>query len=542
MAEIYEKFDNYGGALETGLPGTTFNGWNLHRGTSLAVINFGGDKVIAGKTADSGSKRLARPLISANGYGRIEAKWKVGSNVAADYSAANNFYDLGFMIDTTDVTAVTGANKRSVMLSYEGAGSNVGIKIWNGTNNTNILTITSVPINEWLTVTLVADGTGRYTATVRDAAGTIIASGSRDVPADAGKALWAYVDYGYTQNTNQNTWGTQVVMKDIIARDDFNKYDEVSQRRHLHFSPTVNGGDVCYLHIPKDWDPKVDNTKVILAGHGYNATIGFTTMLSVPFPDGGYVYGISNIHGNTWGNDQATSDLDEMRKWIVKYCGGSEKVHLHGSSMGNLCALNYIAKYPERVRKHVGEIGVCSLKNLYDNATFTGSIQTAYSVTRFRDIAKRYDPMRNPDKYLGVPIMLWVGTADTTVPHGLNTRPFVDKVSKLGGKMMYIEEPGESHSLDVDPDRYLDFYNAEVGIVKNSKARTTLLQLEANTAYRIVVSAPAIASYLIDAVQGSLIAITGTEETFKTKGRPSLLMLKVTDANYDLSNITVTKI
>jgi alpha-beta hydrolase superfamily lysophospholipase len=538
--EIFENFAN--GALETGFPGTGYNGWNLHRGTSLSVIDFGGERVFAGKTADSGSKRMARPLINAGGYGRIEAKWKVGSNVAADYSAANNFYDLGFMIDTTDVTTITGANKRAIMLSYEGAGSNVGIKIWNGTNNVNILTIASVPVGEWLTVTLVADGTGRYTGTVRNAAGDLIANGSRDVPADAGKQLYAFVDFGYTQNTNQNTWGTQLVMKDIIARDDFIRYDEVSQRRNLHFSPVVNGGDVCYVHIPKDWDPAVDNTKVILAGHGYNATIGFTTMLSAPFPDGGYVYGISNTHGNTWGNDQAVSDLDEMRKWIVTYCGGSEKVYTHGSSMGNLVALKYIAKHPEKVRKHVGEIGVCSLKNLYDNATFTGSIQTAYGVTRFKDIPKLHDPIQNPDKFLDTPIMLWVGTTDTTVPHGVNTRPFVDKVSKLGGTVMYIEEPGETHSLDVDPDRYLDFYNASIGLSDKSAARTAIVKLDANSAYEIVTSAPATVSFLLDATQGTLTAISGTRETVKTKGRPTLLLLKVTDAKYDLSNITVTKI
>lgn len=540
MAEIFENLAN--GALETGFVGTGYNGWDLHRGSSLAIINFGGERVLAGKTADSGSKRLARPLIGPGGFGRIEAKWKVGSNVAADYSAANNFYDLGFMIDTTDVTTITGANKRAIMLSYEGAGSNVGIKIWNGTNNTNILTIASVPVGEWLTVTLVADGTGRYTATIRNAAGDIIASGSRDVPGDAGKQLHAFVDFGYTQFTNQNTWGTQLVMKDIIARNDFNGYDEVSQRRNLHFSPVVNGGDVCYVHIPKDWKPEIDNTKVILAGHGYNATIGFTTMLSNPFPDAGFVYGISNTHGNTWGNDQAVSDLDEMRKWIVKYCSGSEKIHLHGSSMGNLVALKYIAKHPEKVRKHVGEIGVCSLKNLYDNATFTGSIQTAYGVTRFKDIPKIHDPIRNTDQFLSIPMMLWVGTTDTTVPHGVNTRPFADKVAKQGGQVMYIEEPGETHTLDVDPERYLDFYNADMGLNPKSNARTALIGLEANSSYEITTSVAGSVAYLVDATQGALTTIASNSAVIKTKGRPSLMLVKIIDPAQKLGIVGLNKL
>jgi hypothetical protein len=533
--EIFENFST--GSLETGFSGSTYDGWSLHRGTSLSVIQFGGERVFAGKTADSGSKRMARPLVEANstkGGWRIQAKWKISSNVAADYSAANNFYDLGVMIDSTDVTNITGANKRSIMLSYEGAGSNVGIKIWNGTNNVKILDVTAIPTNQWLTVTLAGDNSGRYTGTVQNAAGAIIAADSRDVLADANKQLYAFVDFGYTQNANQNTWGTQVVMKDIIARDDLSAYDELTQRRNLHIAPTVNGGDICYVHIPKDWKPDVDNTKVIIAGHGYNATIGFTTSMSGSLPDGGYIYAISNTHGNTWGNNQAISDLEEMRKWIVAHCGGSEKVYLNGFSMGNLVALNYIARYRDKVRAHVGEIGVCSLKNLYDNATFTASIQTAYGVTRFADIPVIYDPIRNVEKYVDVPMMMWAGTSDTTVPHGLNTLPFVDKLSKLGGMVMYIEEPGETHTLDVDPDRYLDFYNAF-----NANSKTIAVKMEPFSAYKIENSGSGTVSYLIDTVQGNMTSMVSKEEVIYTENETRTILVKTTG---NRSDITVTKI
>ena len=529
--EIFENFST--GSLESGF-GTTYDGWTTYRGTSLSVISFGGERVLAGKVSDTGSKRLARPLINNGGFGRIEAKWKVGSAVAADYAAANNFYNIGFMIDATDVTGVSGSNKRAIILSYEGAGSNVGIKFWNGTSTSLLLTITSVPTAEWLTVSLTTDGTGRYTAVVAQADGTILGSGSYQLSNDAAKRLYAYVDFGYTQNTSQNTWGTQVVMKDIIARDDFIRYDEVSQRRHLRFSPYPNS-DTCYVVIPKDWNPAVDNTKVIISGHGYNATIGFATMLSAPFPDAGYVYGISNTHGNTWGNAQSSIDMEAMRQWIVDKCGGSEQVFTNGSSMGNLCALNYIAKYPDKVRRHVGEIGVCSLRNLYNNGTFTASIDTAYSVTRFDDIPLEYDPIRNVSKYVDMPMMLWVGTSDTTVPHGLNVRPFYEKLAKLGGKIMYIEEPGETHSLDVDPDRYLDFYNADI---MGSKTRTVVL--DPSSVYRIETKYANTASYLIDANQGTLTSITTTEKIINTKtGKYTTILLKTTG---DMQDVSITKI
>jgi fermentation-respiration switch protein FrsA (DUF1100 family) len=518
-----------------------YNGWTTYRGWSLAVINYAGERVLAGKAGDTGSKRMSRPFISAGGYGRIEAKWKINSNVAADFSAANTFADVGFMIDTIDASTLTGANKRTIMLSYEGAGSNVGIKFWNGTANTMILTIASVPVDTWLTVSLVTDGTGRYTATVTDPAGVILGSIQHQVAADNGKQLYAFVDFGWAQLTNQNTWGTQIVMKDIIARDDFIRYDEVSQRRKIRLV-TYPNNDACWVVIPANWDPAVDNTKVIIAGHGYNATLSFATMLSEPFPDAGFIYAQSNTHGNSWGNATATSDLEKMRQWIVEKCGGSEQVYTHGSSMGNLAALNYIAKYPEKVRKHVGEIGVCSLQDLYKDGSFVASIQSMYGVTRFRDIPRKYDPIQNIERYVDTPIMLWAGTSDTTVPHGLNSRPFTDKLAKLGGTVMYLEEPGETHSLDVDPDRYVDFYTADIGLSSKSKAKTALVKLAADSTYNIVTSAPGTVSYLLDANQGALTAITGLSEAIHTKNRPQLLLLKVTDAKYDVSNITVTKI
>lgn len=528
--EIFENLST--GSLDTGF-GATYNGWTTHRGSSLSVIDFGGERVLAPKVADTGSKRMTRPFINTNGFGRIEGKWKVGSNVAADYSAANNFVNLGFMIDTTNVSTLTGANKRSIALTYESAGANVGLKFWNGSSNSLLLTITAVPVGDWLTCSLTTDGTGRYTAIIADADGVILGSGSYQISADAGKQLYAYVDFGFTQNTNQNTWGTQVVMKDIIARDDFVLYDEVSQRRHLRFSPYPNS-DSCYVVIPKDWNPSVDNTKVIIAGHGYNATIGFSTMLSAPFPDGGYIYGISNTHGNTWGNTQSSTDMEELRKWIVSKCGGSEKVHLNGSSMGCLCALNYAAKYRDKVRKFAGEIGVCSLQNLYKNATFTASIQTAYGVTRFGDIPKSFDPIRNVEKYKDIPIMLWAGTNDTTVPHGLNSRPFITKLGNMGGNVMYIEEPLENHSLDVDAERYLDFYGAE-----NKDSATRIVVLNPLSVYRIKTKVANTVSYLMDANQGVLTTILTTEEIIKTKGRYSTVLLKTTG---DMKDVSITKI
>jgi hypothetical protein len=529
--EIYEKFNT--GTVETGYAGTTYNGWNLHRGTSLASIFYDGDRVLAGKVADTGSKRLARPLLAAGEPGRISGKWKIASNLAADYAAANNFYDLGFMINTTDVTSITGANKRAIMLSYEGAGSNVGIKFWNGTANSLLLTIGSVPTDEWLQVTLSTDGSGRYTAVIEDGAGTILASGSYTVAGDGNKDLWAYVDFGYTQATNQNTWGTQVVMKDVIARNDFTQYDQASERRILYFSPMVNA-DTCYVHIPANWNPDADNTKVIIAGHGYNATLSFTTMLSKPFPEGGYVYGMSNTHGNTWGNTQATSDLDGLRLWIMKYCKGSDRVHLNGSSMGCLVALNYASKYRDKVRSMVGEIGVASLRNLYLNATFQASIQAIYGVSRFGDIPKEFDPIRNVERYVGLPIMLWAGTNDTTVPHGLNTKPFAEKLGKLGGTVLYIEEPGEDHSLDVDAARYLDFYNAQ-----QDGAQTKIVRLDPSSVYRLSTTEPGSLSYLLYKDQGSMTTIPFTDETIKTKDRYTTIMLKTTG---NMKDVTVTKL
>lgn len=530
--EIYENLSN--AATNAALP-LNFNGWITYRESTLGVVLDGTDKVLTGKGTDTGSKRLAKALIAAGEFGRCEAKVKL-TNIDLQ-TKSNNFINIGFS-NTANISTITGGNKRAVILSYEVG--KIGFKYWNGTTGTVILDVNSIPLNAWVTVGLVTDGSGKYTGYVKDDTGAILGSGSFTIAGDAGLPLWAYVDFGYNQQTQDaNGWGTQYYIKDIIARDDFYGYNEASQRRHLHFEASINGGDPAYMHIPKDWNPDVSPEKVILSGHGYGAPIGFTTSLSAPFPDAGFVYGISNTHGNTWGNTQAVSDIEEMRKWVVQKCKGSEQVNLHGASMGCLEALNYAANYPDKVKKIVTEIGVTSLQAIYKDATFTASINTAFGVTRFRDIPKVNNPIRSVENLVGIPVMCWAGTSDTTAPHGLHSRPYVDKLARLGGTVMYIEEPGETHSLDVDPGRYVDFYNAETSL--SGTASTAIINLEEHSVYEIKTSAPNILSYVLDSNQGALTAITATKTTIKTKSRPMTVLLKLTDMTHTFSNIAITK-
>lgn len=537
--EFYENLRS--ATLNAAIP-ANFNGWTISRNTSLGVVLDGSDYVLVGKGADTGSKRIARTGIPAGKWGRIEAKVKYGSNVAADYAAANNFSAVGF-INIADPTGVTGANKRVLQMTYETAGSNVGVKFWNGTINVaKLLDVAAIPINEWLILSVVHDGDGQWTSTItKESDGTILGSNSTVISADAGKAFYSYVDFGFAQNASDGGgWGTQYKYKDIIVRDDFEGYDEFSQRRHLNVAPQVNG-DTCYVTVPKNWRSETMSGNAILSGHGYGATISFSTTLSKPFPDRGFVYGQSNTHGETWGNDQAVSDIEAMRQWMVDKCGISDRVFMYGASMGCLAALSYAATYPQNVKKIVTEIGVCSIQAIYKNATYTASINTAFGVTRFRDIPKAHDPIQSVEKYVDIPIMQWVGLADTTAPHGLHSRPFSERLAKLGGTVMYIEEPGETHSLDIDPDKYADFFYAEVGLGGNGGSKTAIVYLEESSVYEITTKYPGIASYILDNVQGALTLIP-SKTTIRTKHRPMSVLIKLTDTNYNLSHVSIRKV
>ena len=541
MLEFYENFRS---AVPNVAISSTFDGWTTSRNTSLGVVQDGSDYVLVGKGSDTGSKRMARPAIGAGKWGRVEAKVKYGSNVAADYSASNNFSAIGF-INTPDPTSITGANKRVLQMTYESAGANVGIKLWDGaTNVSKLVDVSAITPGEWLILSLATDGEGRWTGCVtKESDGTILGTASTTVSADAGDAFYAYADFGFNQNASDgNGWGTQYKIKDIITRDDFEGYNELSQQRHLNFAPAVNGGDICYVTIPKNWRSETMKDNVILSGHGYGATISFSTTLSKPFPDRGFLYGQSNTHGETWGNDQARADIEAMRQWVIAKCGGAEQINMYGASMGCLAALSYATAYPQNVRKIVTEIGVCSIQAIYRNATFTAAINTAFGVTRYRDIVKEHDPIRVPENFTHIPLMQWVGTADTTAQHGLHSKPFSEKVANLGGTVMYIEEPGETHSLDIDPDRYADFFYAELGLNAGSKSKTAVLQLEPNAVYEITTAQPGIASFVMDNKQGTLTTITSVKTFVRTKHRPMAILIKLTNVDYGLKDVSMKKV
>lgn len=541
--EIYENLST--ATANTNLP-VNYNGWTTNgNNVNLGIIMDGTDKVLTGKgnAANFVNGSLHKQLISAGEFGRVECKLKINN---LDFSATpGDYLGVGFYTDA-DPSANLNAKKRLCFLSESG-----NLQYFDGTTQANFVNNANIPVGQWLTVGIASDGTGKYTVYACKEDGTLLGSVSFTVAADTGIPLYAYVLLGGLQGTyDANGWGTQFYIKDIIARNDFKQYNEATQRRHLRFRPTINGEEP-YITIPSSWNPGVSGrTKAIALGHGYAATANFELYGGINYVNDGFVYASSNVHGDSWGNAQAVADMETLRQWLVSKTGCDEKIILTGYSMGGLNAFNYASQYPAKVDRIITEAGVANVAFEYPD--YKSSIDAAYSSTRYEDIPKSYDPMQNAEKLCSIPLICWVGNADTAIYHDMHTRLLVEKVARLGGKAAYLEEDGETHSVDWDYARNLDFMKAYISqvtpnlfgtnLVEATTELTQLVTLAPNAVYKITTSADNIISYVLDNEDGTQVAISGKETTIKTKGRRMMVLLKLTNVSYSFTNVTLTRI
>jgi hypothetical protein len=102
---------------------------------------------------------------------------------------------------------------------------------------------------------------------------------------------------------------------------------------------------------------------------------------------------------------------------------------------------------------------------------------------------------------------------------------------------MYIEEPGETHSLDVDPNKYIDFYNAN-----KLGSSTKLVWLDANTTYKLTALVANAVSYCLDSIQGAMTTIATNETSIRSKGRPMLMLLKSNSQSQRVGDVRVEKV
>lgn len=142
--------------------------------------------------------------------------------------------------------------------------------------------------------------------------------------------------------------------------------------------------------------------------------------------DAGYILVAIAAGSQNWGNDTAIEAYADLDRWVRTNYNVANVV-LWGQSMGGLSALGAAAQ--NKVRGVVGLLltyPVCSLADLYSRGTYTGNINTAYSITgiglsTYANMTYGSDPLAmNPIAFRGVPVRVYASNGDTVVPKSTN--------------------------------------------------------------------------------------------------------------------------
>lgn len=533
-----EIFDDLSTATLNTDFGSGYNGWTLYRAHLMGVIEVGGERVLAAKedTPSADSKSILKTLISAGEVGRLEAKVKITNKTPG----SGRYFRI--TLNTVSTYSGNGATRRSIWM--DSVTGDIALYINNG--SIPIVTNANIPVNEWLTIGIAYDANEGYTGYVLNQSGTFLGTASGKVAGDIGIALWAHIGFGFFQSGyDAQGWGNQIYMKDIIARNDLLAFSVVGQRHKMRMTTRINGEDA-FVTVPSNWG--LASKRAVIAGHGFGGTGAFEQYNGSSFVTDGFLYASSNTHGDTWGNAQSNSDIETLRQWLVSKAGCDQKVILNGGSMGAITAFNYATQYPTNVDRIIAESPTANLLQRWNNGRAT-ALQSTFSVTRFEEIPSQYDPIRNIDVLKDIPIVIWAGNQDPTVPHSSNGKLLADKLARAGGVVLYFEEQGEGHLTDYDYVRNKDFVDATVsnrdpnGLVnlidQTSTSKTQLVRLTPDAQYKIQTTSSNIAVYSMNGEDGTLTSLTATETIIQTPNKPVTLLIKITDGTKQMTDISI---
>jgi pimeloyl-ACP methyl ester carboxylesterase len=194
-----------------------------------------------------------------------------------------------------------------------------------------------------------------------------------------------------------------------------------------YYETGVNGETHIEIY-PKGW--RGDGTKRgIIFSHGANGT-----ELEARNPDGnpfnmyrfvdeivqlGHPVLSCYLGGNHWGSPAGVSKLAAAVAYMQSTMGAkTDKVGLIGQSMGHLVSMNYTAANRAKVAFVISSMGVADLNDIYQNASYTASINAAYGGSYSN---ATNGPTSNPSintstKFAGLPWLGFAGELDTTCP------------------------------------------------------------------------------------------------------------------------------
>ena len=165
---------------------------------------------------------------------------------------------------------------------------------------------------------------------------------------------------------------------------------------------------------------------------------------------------------NMYGCDESLGMLCEFQDFVCQTFGLSEKAVLFGFSRGGLYAVNYAAKYHDRVSGLYLDAPVCDIRSWPCSNLDSREAKECLGWYRLTpETLKDFNdnPIDKAEKLLGIPMIIVAGDSDRVVPYRENGEILAKRFEALGGKVETIVKPGcdhHPHSLE-NPIPVADF-------------------------------------------------------------------------------------
>ncbi len=163
-----------------------------------------------------------------------------------------------------------------------------------------------------------------------------------------------------------------------------------------------------------------------------------------------------------YGCDESLEMFHEFQDFICQTFGLNEQAVLFGFSRGGLYAVNYAAKYGERVSGLYLDAPVCDIRSWPCSNLECREAKECldwYKLTpeTLKDFAK--NPIDKAADVAKIPVIIVAGDSDRVVPYDKNGKIFAERFKAAGGKLETIIKPGcdhHPHSLE-NPTAVADF-------------------------------------------------------------------------------------
>ncbi len=162
--------------------------------------------------------------------------------------------------------------------------------------------------------------------------------------------------------------------------------------------------------------------------------------------------GYHMVHIDVFGKCGSPEAVEIMKSMydFVRTLGFARKAALIGMSLGGLYSFRYAAKYPETVACIYADAPVCTLSYRVESGR-ADAVEFSRAYGLGDDTAKLFDhPLAPVNNYLpmvkaGIPLLLIVGLADTSVDVEKNGLLLAERWLAAGGKAEVIKRPYWGH-------------------------------------------------------------------------------------------------